>query len=194
MTAGDAHPDHRSRPRRRGPALVEAILTAALDELRDRGYAGLTMEAVARRAGASKASLYRRWTTRSALVMDAVYRLAPRPDDLPDTGGLRGDLLAALRRSAATLQGPAGDEAARLHALLRAYTAVPARQDGAESWKGMLKPGFAADLCVLREDPFARPIAALPEDSVDLTVCAGRVVFDAEDAAKEGSTAPAASV
>lgn len=100
--------DHRTRPRRRGTALVDAILGAALDELRENGYAGLTMEAVAQRAGASKASLYRRWDSRAALVMDAVYRLAPAPDDVPDTGGLRGDLLAALRQSADTLEGPAG--------------------------------------------------------------------------------------
>lgn len=100
--------DHRRGPRRRGDALVHAILTATLEELRERGYAALTMDAVAQRAGASKASLYRRWDSRAALVMDAVYRLAPLPDEVPETGTLRGDLLAALRQSAATLTGPAG--------------------------------------------------------------------------------------
>jgi len=100
--------DHRKRPRRRGDALVAAILAAAIEELREGGYAALTMDAVARRAGASKASLYRRWETRAALVMDAVYRLAPLPADIPDTGELRGDLLAVLRRTAAVLEGPAG--------------------------------------------------------------------------------------
>lgn len=103
MTTGD----HRNGPRRRGDALVNAILAATLDELREHGYAALTMDAVAQRAGASKASLYRRWDTRAALVMDAVYQLAPLPDDIPHPG-LRGDLLAALRQTATTLQGPAG--------------------------------------------------------------------------------------
>lgn len=100
--------DHRQEPRRRGDVLVNAILAATLDELRDHGYAALTMDGVAARAGASKASLYRRWDTRAALVMDAVYQLAPLPDRIPDTGCLRGDLLAVLRQSATVLQGPAG--------------------------------------------------------------------------------------
>lgn len=106
MTGGE---DHRKRPRRRGEALVSAILAATIDELRERGYSALTMEAVAKRAGASKASLYRRWDTRATLVMDAVYELAPVPEELPDTGELRGDLLGVLRVTAATLTGPAGD-------------------------------------------------------------------------------------
>lgn len=101
--------DHRKGPRRRGDALVNAILAAALEELDEHGYAALTMDAVAHRAGASKASLYRRWDSRSALVLEAVHRLAPQPDDIPDTGTLRGDLLEALRQTATTLRGPAGD-------------------------------------------------------------------------------------
>lgn len=102
---------------------MKAILSATLAELREVGYPALTMDAVARRAGAGKASLYRRWSSRSALVMDAVYTLAPVPADLPDTGSLRDDLLAALRVTAATLQGPAGDA---LRGLLA--EALPDRQ------------------------------------------------------------------
>ncbi|GAA1072667.1 TetR/AcrR family transcriptional regulator [Nocardiopsis metallicus] len=100
--------DHRKRPRRRGDALVAAILRAAVEELTERGYAALTMEGVAERARASKASLYRRWPTRAELVMDAVYSVLPRPESLPDTGELRGDLLHVLRQSARLLDGPAG--------------------------------------------------------------------------------------
>lgn len=99
--------DHRRRPRRRGEALVHAILDATIEELAENGYPDLTMEAVAQRAGASKASLYRRWSTRAELVMDAVYRMAPMPDQFPDAGELREDLLEVLRQTAATL-GPAG--------------------------------------------------------------------------------------
>ncbi|WP_029145185.1 TetR/AcrR family transcriptional regulator [Microbacterium luticocti] len=101
--------DHRSGPRRRGDALVAAILEAALAELAEVGYAQVTMDAVARRAGASKASLYRRWPSRAALVVDAVYRVAPDPEHPPDTGALRTDLLEMLRQAAAVLQGPAGE-------------------------------------------------------------------------------------
>jgi AcrR family transcriptional regulator len=101
--------DHRKRPRRRGDALHEAIFRATLDELAESGYATLTMERIAERAKASKASLYRRWPTRMALVIDAVYHMLPDPTATPDTGELRGDLLAALRQTANLLAGPAGE-------------------------------------------------------------------------------------
>lgn len=101
--------DHRTRPRRRGDALVGAILAATIEELRESGYAALTMESVARRAGASKASLYRRWETRAALVMDAVYEIGVLPGRIPDTGALRGDLLELMRLTALALSGPAGE-------------------------------------------------------------------------------------
>jgi AcrR family transcriptional regulator len=67
------------------------------------------MERVAERARASKASLYRRWPTRVALVMAAVYHSLPSAADVPDTGSLRGDLLALLRGTAEVLAGPAGE-------------------------------------------------------------------------------------
>lgn len=101
--------DHRKGPRRRGDTLNAAIFRAALDELNDVGYAKLTMEAVAERAKASKASLYRRWPGRMELVMDAVYSVLRDPASPPDTGTLRGDLLAFLRDMAQMLSGPAGE-------------------------------------------------------------------------------------
>ncbi|MEU6998649.1 TetR/AcrR family transcriptional regulator [Nonomuraea sp. NPDC046570] len=101
--------DHRKLPRRRGEALNAAIFQAALDELAEVGYAKLTMERVAERAGASKASLYRRWPSRMELAMDAVYHVMPDPSAPPDTGSLRGDLLALLRNNAELLAGPAGE-------------------------------------------------------------------------------------
>jgi len=108
VTAGE-ETDHRRRPRRRGAALDEAIFQAVLDELAEVGYARLTMEGVAERARAGKASLYRRWPTRIELVMDAVYSRLPDPSAPPDTGSLRGDLLALLRGNAEALAGPAGE-------------------------------------------------------------------------------------
>lgn len=95
--------------RRRGEALLAAIRAATLDELSEHGYAALTMEAVARRAGASKASLYRRWPSRADLVIDCVRHIAPAPADLPDTGELRGDLVSALTLVARALDGVAGE-------------------------------------------------------------------------------------
>ncbi|UOR00507.1 amidohydrolase family protein [Leucobacter allii] len=72
----------------------------------------------------------------------------------------------------------AGDADARLLALLRAYTAVPAEQDRAAAWKGTIEPGKVADLVVLGRDPFAVGAAGLPEVPVELTVLDGRVVFE----------------
>jgi AcrR family transcriptional regulator len=103
-----ADTDHRKRPRRRGAALETAILEATLTELADVGYARLSVERVAERAGASKASLYRRWPSKVELVMDAVYHVFPDPASPPDTGSLRGDLLAVMRTVAEQLAGPAG--------------------------------------------------------------------------------------
>ncbi|MEV4834963.1 TetR/AcrR family transcriptional regulator [Nonomuraea sp. NPDC049486] len=101
--------DHRKLPRRRGEELAAAIYRATLDELAESGYAKLTMERVAERARASKASLYRRWPTRVALVMDSVYHSLPALSDVPDTGSLRDDLLTVLRGTADILSGPAGE-------------------------------------------------------------------------------------
>lgn len=101
--------DHRKLPRRRGDALNDAIFQATLEVLAEVGYANLTMERVAERAKASKASLYRRWPSRMELALQAVYHVAPDPTSPPDTGSLRGDLLAMLRRTAELLAGPAGE-------------------------------------------------------------------------------------
>ncbi len=86
-----------SRRRRRGPELEAALLDAAWDELAEAGFARLTMESVATRAGTGIAVLYRRWANKDQLVLAALehYR-SSHPVDLPDTGTLRGDLLAAL--------------------------------------------------------------------------------------------------
>ena len=101
--------DHRTRPRRRGDVLNSAIFEATLQELAEVGYPRLTMERVALRAGASKASVYRRWPSRMELALDAVHHLAPDPTDTPDTGSLRGDALAFMRIAAALLAGPGGE-------------------------------------------------------------------------------------
>lgn len=100
--------DHRKGPRRRGDELNQAIFTAALEELAEVGFPRLTMDRIAERARTSKASLYRRWPGRLELMMDAVVHVFPSSEDLPDTGELRGDLLAALRAMAAALNSPLG--------------------------------------------------------------------------------------
>lgn len=87
--------------RRRGAALEAAILEAAWAELSEVGYQRLTMEGVAARAQTGKQVLYRRWRNRAELVISAVRaRVTPIRADLPDTGSLREDVLAVMRRMA----------------------------------------------------------------------------------------------
>jgi AcrR family transcriptional regulator len=81
------------RPRVCG-AREEEILDATVDELLAAGYDRLTMDAVAARARASKATLYRRWSSKPSLVVDAVVRSSKcGAMATPDTGSLRGDLI-----------------------------------------------------------------------------------------------------
>src|SRR4051794_7036973 len=83
--------------RRRDEAKDDAILLATRELLAERGFDGMTMDAVADRAGAGKATVYRRWPSKVQLTIDAIVcgRGVPlSADDVPDTGSLRSDLLA----------------------------------------------------------------------------------------------------
>jgi AcrR family transcriptional regulator len=92
VTSSEASPK-----RRRGAALEAALLEAAWGELVEVGYAKLTMESVAARASTGIAVLYRRWANKDELVLAALeHHGRTHPVELPDTGSLRGDLLAAL--------------------------------------------------------------------------------------------------
>ncbi len=89
-----------TKSRRRGAELEQAILDAAWDELKDTGYNGLTIEAVAARAGTSKPVIYRRWSNRAELVLAAWSQQVPIMHKTPDTGALRTDLVALFTRIA----------------------------------------------------------------------------------------------
>ena len=89
-------PATRAPGRPVNPAIDEQLLGATQDLLVEEGFERLTMDAVARRCGASKATLYRRWPSKTALVVAAAAALLV-PPDLPDTGDLREDLLACGR-------------------------------------------------------------------------------------------------
>ncbi|GCD92327.1 TetR/AcrR family transcriptional regulator [Nocardioides sp. LS1] len=83
-----------TRPRVEGDREQE-ILDATLEVLGDVGYDRLTMDAVATRAKASKATLYRRWNGKVALVIDALLSVKSTPA-VPDTGSLREDLIQSF--------------------------------------------------------------------------------------------------
>jgi AcrR family transcriptional regulator len=85
--------------RRRGTELEEAILDAAWAELEERGYHGLALDGVAKRAGTSRPVLARRWPNRTALATAALGRhMARNPISVPDLGSLRDEICLMLRR------------------------------------------------------------------------------------------------
>ncbi|HZM75868.1 MAG TPA: TetR/AcrR family transcriptional regulator [Candidatus Limnocylindrales bacterium] len=136
--------------RRRGEELERAILHAAAEELRESGYAGMTMDRVAARAGTNKNAIYRRWPHRAALGVAAYRHLSDAAIPNPDTGTLRGDALEMLRRANETWSSPHG---AILRDLLAAAADDPAlldlmrEQTGAETmnrvWLTMLERAVA---------------------------------------------------
>jgi AcrR family transcriptional regulator len=94
--------------RRRGPVLERAILEAALDQLSTVGWGGLTMEGIAARAQTGKAAVYRRWPSKHALVVDALYCALPDVGDVPDLGSLREDLLFLVLRMREAMYSQSG--------------------------------------------------------------------------------------
>jgi AcrR family transcriptional regulator len=84
-----------------------AIIDATIGLLLEGGIDDLSVDAIAERAGVSKATIYRHWETRQHLIMDALATMK-RGVEAPDTGSLRGDLLALLEAVAAHLASPAG--------------------------------------------------------------------------------------
>ncbi|MFE3225453.1 TetR/AcrR family transcriptional regulator [Nocardia sp. NPDC059228] len=107
----------------RGQQRVDAILAATVDLVAERGYPALTMDAVAARANASKATIYRRWRNKAELIKAALDAHDARQNaDIPDTGSLRGDLVAVLE----TLRDKASDQiAAMIEGLIAAMRHDP---------------------------------------------------------------------
>jgi AcrR family transcriptional regulator len=102
------------------PEREEAILGATLELLAETGYEALRLDAVAARAKASKATLYRHWPGKAELVVDAVrcYEQADVADEV-DTGSLRGDVLATVTAMRDMMSGEMGQLIAGLVAPLQ---------------------------------------------------------------------------
>jgi len=79
-----------------------AILNAALAALTENGYDATNMDDIAARAGVGKAAIYRRWSSKAALITDVLVYWRPDlcTDDAPDTGSLAGDIEALIERAA----------------------------------------------------------------------------------------------
>lgn len=97
-----------TRIRRRGKALEQAIFDAVIEQLAHVGYAGLTMDSVAATAHTGKATIYRRWSNKAELVVDALDNTLPSPDELPEGDSVREDLIELMREKATVLNSPVG--------------------------------------------------------------------------------------
>ncbi|NIL50803.1 TetR/AcrR family transcriptional regulator [Streptomyces sp. 2BBP-J2] len=115
MTNADAP---EPRPRRRAPAgaavlredVTEAIRTAVFEELATVGYARMSIEGIARRAGVGKTAVYRRWRSKLHVVLDVVSALAVQGLPAPDTGSLESDLRLLYEVSSRALRHPVASQ------------------------------------------------------------------------------------
>ncbi|TRW89122.1 TetR/AcrR family transcriptional regulator [Mycolicibacterium sp. 018/SC-01/001] len=96
----------------RSARVRDAILTAAFDELVDGGYATLSVDAIARRAGVNKTTVYRRWPTLDDLLLEALTSWSVEAVPVPDTGSIDTDLYALGSELADALNTGAGRQVA----------------------------------------------------------------------------------
>ncbi|MFW0792528.1 TetR/AcrR family transcriptional regulator [Gordonia sp. CPCC 205515] len=160
------------RPRRRrGQELEDAILDAAWAQLAENGYAGFTIEAVAERAETSRPVIYRRFTDRADLAGAAIKHAMNRVprDDPPDTGSLRGDLLAYLARA----NDHRGEIGSLLVAVISAYHAETGR-----SFAELREEAFGERAGRSMDMLFDRAVARGEADPARLTPRVRAVAFD----------------
>ncbi len=117
-----------------------AVIDATLTALRTRGLDDLSITQIAQRAGVHPTTIYRRWGGRSNLALDAVLSGTEAEIPAPDTGSLRGDLLAVVRGIAAFLGTPLGELVVRL-ALRRDLPEYEAARGG--YWAQRFRSGAA---------------------------------------------------
>ncbi|MCA2216677.1 TetR/AcrR family transcriptional regulator [Jidongwangia harbinensis] len=125
----------QARPGGRTARTRDAVLAATLAEMSEHGYGGLSVEAVAERAGVHKTTVYRRWATKASLVVDAVSVFAQSSVGVPDTGDFAEDLRLLAQAIRLALSGRDGggvvralfsgaSEAPEVRALLHRFWAV----------------------------------------------------------------------
>lgn len=114
----------------RSARVRKAILDATLGELIDRGYADLTVEAVASRAGVNKTTIYRRWSTLEDLLVETLTTWSLDAIPIPETGSIESDLLATGRELATVLNDGVGRQVAALVLTAGLRSNSSARQPG----------------------------------------------------------------
>ncbi|MFH8409982.1 TetR/AcrR family transcriptional regulator [Streptomyces sp. NPDC018019] len=143
---------------------TEAIRAAVFEELAAVGFARMSIEGIARRAGVGKTAVYRRWRSKLHLVLDVVSAVAAEGLPSPDTGSLRGDVRTLLEVAARALRHPMASqiipdllaEAARnpeiaealRSALLDSQQGVAAAMVARAVERGELRPGVDARLAL----------------------------------------------
>ncbi|GAA5179847.1 TetR/AcrR family transcriptional regulator [Rugosimonospora acidiphila] len=157
--AGDPDaPSHRHS--RLGGEREQAILRATFELLREVGYECLRMDVVASRARASKATLYRHWPGKAQLAVDAIRMCKDGEATVPDTGSLRGDLVAWFGEMAEATAGQDGpllaglvmamrtdeDLAAEMRALHSSKSPIARVICARAEERGELRPGYNVDL------------------------------------------------
>ncbi|MEU6610570.1 TetR/AcrR family transcriptional regulator [Streptomyces shenzhenensis] len=159
---GHTEGDRRRGGRRRDPQRDASILEATLDVLAEVGYASMTMDLVAARARAGKATMYRRWPSKEDLVLDAVTLLQSREpgvSNLLDTGSLRGDFIAM------TANAPAAEQMYKLR-IMRGLSAITAAD-----------PEVARAVSSAIADPWSNATMALLRRAVERGEIAGHFDF-----------------
>lgn len=143
-----AAPNRGGRPR--DPSRDCAIRAAILRLLGEVGYNALTMDAVAAEAGVGKATIYRRWRTKSDLVVDTINGMHDTGTPVPDTGELAGDLRALLTSLVDRLNGPTGS------ASLSLLSTLPHQPELAEAFRTGPLAGWRTALRTVWERAEAR--------------------------------------
>ncbi|MBC8049883.1 MAG: TetR/AcrR family transcriptional regulator [Chitinophagales bacterium] len=100
--------------RKRSAASQEKAIAAAFDVLRERGYAGMSIEAVAERARVGKTTIYRWWPDKAALAVDAFFAITKAELAFPDTGSALEDFRLQILQLGQLLRGPSGEAMAAM--------------------------------------------------------------------------------
>ncbi|HVQ51167.1 MAG TPA: TetR/AcrR family transcriptional regulator [Mycobacterium sp.] len=120
---------------RRGEHVRHTVLAAAFDELAENGAGAATIAGVARRSGVHETTIYRRWVTKEKLFIEAMLSSSAEEIPTPDTGSIRGDLLAVVQAVIAYLTSPVGGAALHVAVSLTVDDNHVARQ---AFWLGRL--------------------------------------------------------
>lgn len=159
----------RGRPA--DPDIERRVIAAALSVYGEVGWAGFTLDRVARRAPVGKAALYRRWPSKEALLLAALEHLAEPPDEDADPTDLRGCLIRLTEQVIDMFVGP---KALVLPRVLIEASQYPAHFD--EMVQNIVRARFAGGWAVIQAavDRGELPAGTPPDLIVDALM--GRVI------------------